>query len=233
VAGTGPELGPAAELAYVLISEQTPDELLQLVVTAAGRTVAGADGVSVSLARGGVMLTASATDAVARELAEFQHQREQGPCLEAMRLGHPVGLSVPNDDGRFDDLADMAGAFSVTALLSVPLLTPKQPVGTINFYSKTVAAFGEEPVATAGVFARHAAVLLANVVAYASSVALNASLRDALDVRQVVGEAKGILMVRENCTSEEAFDRLRMMSQATQRKIRDLAEEVVQSVQRH
>jgi GAF domain-containing protein len=220
-------------LGYVLISEQTLDELLQLVVTAAERTVAGADGVSVSLARGGVMVTAGASDEVARQLAEFQYRREQGPCLEAMRLGHPVGLSVPNDDGHFADLADMAGAFSVTAMLSVPLLTPKQPVGTINFYSKSVGAFGEEPAATAGLFARHAAVLLANAVAYASSVALNASLREALDVRQVVGEAKGILMVRENCTREEAFDRLRMMSQATERRIRDLAEEVVQSVQRH
>ncbi|MGH9225969.1 MAG: ANTAR domain-containing protein [Acidimicrobiales bacterium] len=41
--------------------------------------------------------------------------------------------------------------------------------------------------------------------------------------------AKGILMQSESCTRDQAFDMLRRASQRENRKLRDLAEEIVES----
>ncbi len=47
----------------------------------------------------------------------------------------------------------------------------------------------------------------------------------------MIGPAKGIIMARESCSAEEAFDALRHMSQRGHRKLRDIAQDVVESVQ--
>jgi len=61
---------------------------------------------------------------------------------------------------------------------------------------------------------------------------LNAQLREALDSREVIGEAKGIIMERERGGSEAAFDILNGMSQRSNRKLRDIAKDIVDSVER-
>lgn len=60
---------------------------------------------------------------------------------------------------------------------------------------------------------------------------LNEQLRQAVASREIMGEAKGVLMARENCTRDEAFDILRRASQRENRKLRDLAEELVLRVE--
>ncbi|MGH8934335.1 MAG: ANTAR domain-containing protein [Egibacteraceae bacterium] len=76
-------------------------------------------------------------------------------------------------------------------------------------------------------FAAQAAVALANTQTYAASVRLAAQLGEALDSRAVIEQAKGILMASRRCSEDEAFDPLRAASQAQQRKLRHLAQEVV------
>jgi len=54
-----------------------------------------------------------------------------------------------------------------------------------------------------------------------------AQLRSALASREVIGQAKGVLMVVHGCSADEAFAFLRDLSQRTNVKLRDVAAQVV------
>ena len=77
----------AAELGGVLLSEQTLDDLLQLIVSLARSSLAAADGVSVSLLEAGKPVTSHFSDDVVGELDRVQYASDQGPCLDEMRIG--------------------------------------------------------------------------------------------------------------------------------------------------
>ena len=53
-------------------------------------------------------------------------------------------------------------------------------------------------------------------------------LRIALKSRDIIGQAKGILMERHGIEADEAFDRLVKMSQETNVKVREVAENLVE-----
>ncbi len=54
-----------------------------------------------------------------------------------------------------------------------------------------------------------------------------AQLRSALASRDVIGQAKGVLMVVHACSADEAFAMLRELSQRTNVKLRDVAARLV------
>jgi AmiR/NasT family two-component response regulator len=74
-------------------------------------------------------------------------------------------------------------------------------------------------------------MLLAQVFASHAAVALKAAISEAgtqaaLESRDVIGQAKGVLMAREGLTADDAFARLRSLSQQRNQPVRDLAEDI-------
>ena len=67
----------------------------------------------------------------------------------------------------------------------------------------------------------------ANAEVYWRTYSLTEHLREALESRDVIGQAKGILMARRGCTPDAAFEALRKVSQHRNIKLRDIAEQVV------
>jgi AmiR/NasT family two-component response regulator len=72
-------------------------------------------------------------------------------------------------------------------------------------------------------------VAVANARAYAKAYAVIDQLQEALQSRDVIGQAKGIIQAREHCGPDDAFERLRDISQHRNIKLRDLAKAVVES----
>jgi hypothetical protein len=93
-------------------------------------------------------------------------------------------------------------------------------LGALNLHSKAANAFGEASRTVGLVFAAHAAVAL-------SSAIHDEQMEDALQSRDVIGQAKGILMAREGVDAQEAFDMLRRASQRLNVKLRDVASGVI------
>lgn len=177
------------------------------------------------------MLTSNASDEVARELDQVQYRLGVGPCVDAVNQHRTIGLDIDGEDGRYAQFVQSAQPRFITAVLSMPLTVRElETIGALNYYSATVDHFEDDAVHTASLFARQAAVLLANAVAYAASTNTIDELYDALRTREIIGEAKGIIMVKEECSPEQAFERLRRMSQHTNRKLRDVAEELVRAL---
>ena len=88
--------------------------------------------------------------------------------------------------------------------------------GALNIYARPPHAFTPNSIHTGVLLAAHSALAIA-------AATTSADLRIALESRDVIGQAKGILMERFKITSTEAFDLLITASQHTNRKLRDVA----------
>jgi GAF domain-containing protein len=115
--------------------------------------------------------------------------------------------------------------------LSIPLQVRGETLGALNLYSKTLSAFEGTGAANADLFGEHAAVAVANAYTFANALRLSENLKEALKSRELIGEAKGILMAREGVTEDEAFEMLRRASQRANLKLRDIAQELVNKIE--
>lgn len=222
--------GMLVELGSVLLTADAVDEILQTVVDLTERAVRSACAVSVTLVRDHVPFTSHSSQPTARALDEVQYRENAGPCLQALASGETVVTNPTADDDRWPVFAAEAAGADVTSVLSIPLTTESTSSGTLNIYAHDGAHFADDELAAAVLLARQAASVLSNAAAFADATAVNLQLREALDSRDVIGQAKGILMERENCDADAAFDILRRASQRTNRKLRDVAADLVATV---
>ncbi|MGH2756303.1 MAG: ANTAR domain-containing protein [Actinomycetota bacterium] len=214
----------------LLIGETTLDSILQLVSELAERTLPAADGVSVTLNKNGKLLTAAHSKEFAKKIDEMQYQHRDGPCVTAIRTGDEVH-SFPFDFSRWPNLQAVAEDNGVGGVYSLPLKVHPDPLGALNVYSTQTTGPSDAQVHLARLFAKQSSILLANATAYADAQAHVDQLKEGLRSREVIGQAKGILMQRERCSADAAFDMLRQISMRTNIKLRDVAQRIVDSVE--
>jgi GAF domain-containing protein len=99
--------------------------------------------------------------------------------------------------------------------------------GGLNLYSQKPDAFDHDDQQIAGAFAGQASAVVSNVVAYWAVLEQSQQLTAAMASRAVIEQAKGILMAAQHCTADEAFDLLRRASQRENRKLREIAIDMV------
>lgn len=215
----------------VLVSEETLDEVLALVAGVTVRSLPAA-AVSVTLTADGRPYTSTSTAPLAVDLDEAQYADDTGPCLDALRTGQAVNTVIEGGDERWPRFGDAADARGVRSVVSLPLVVRDDAIGVLNVYSLAASPFRDADEETATLLARQAAVVLANAIAFSTANALNQQLWDALETRDLIGQAKGIVMAQEGCSAETAFDILRRASQHTNRKLRDIALELVRAADR-
>ena len=217
-----------ARLSGLVFSDETPESVLELAVGLAGDAVPGADAATVTVRREGSFDTSHCSDEAVRALDQAQYDTKDGPCVEALEQGTVVHAADGLD--RWPALAEKARQVGVRRVLSTPLLANGEVVGSLNLYARE-RRFDEPARRASTLFAASVASAFDNALAYAAAMKLNLNLREAIDTREIIGAAKGILMARQNCTSDEAFDILRRASQRTNRKLRDIAAELVRSTE--
>jgi GAF domain-containing protein len=213
-------------LSRLLLAEETLEATLTRVAGLACRTLPGCEMASLTMMRDGRPSTAVQTDPQACELDAVQYTNDDGPCLEAYRTGKVVRLDLAADT-RWPHFAAAATAAGVLGVLAVPLIVTDQALGALNLYSATASGFSEADEETALLYSEQAAVACANSEVYWRTYSLTEHLREALESRDVIGQAKGILMARRCCTSDEAFEAIRQVSQRRNVKVREIAEGVV------
>lgn len=214
-------------LACTLLSEHTAEETLGSIAGLAQRTIPGCDTASVTVMEDGRPRSTVSTSDVARAVDQHQYDDDDGPCLTAVRQRQVMRVDSYAEDQRWPRFATAALRHGVHSSLSVPLMAGTEPVGALNLYSETTLGFADaEPTST--VFATQAAITLANSTAFHRASALADNLGIALGHRDTIGQAKGILMAQRGLSPDEAFDVLRRASQHSNRKVYDLAVEVVE-----
>jgi len=217
-----------AQLSGLYLGDESLEALLDLCVSVARATLA-IEGASVTLLRPerGWFETLNATSPEIDHIDSLQYKTGQGPCMQASTTGSVVHAVLAEEPIRWPEFTAVALEHGMASVLSTPLAVRGKVIGALNLYDTHADAFGPQEVATAGRFAAQASVVLANAVAFMSSELANQSLQRALATRDLIGQAKGVLMARSNMTADEAFDVLRRASQRTNRKLHDIATEVV------
>jgi GAF domain-containing protein len=234
-AGAQPPQDPRAafaELSRIMLGEQPLSATLARVAELAKRTIPGAAEVSVTLMQDGDVESAAFTGPLATQLDERQYEAGFGPCMEAAISGATIPIDDTANSSTYPDFGRLARRQGITHTMSVGLPVQRQTIGALNVYGTGDGSFDEQTQELATTFAGYAAVAVANAGLYASTAQLAAHLQRALDSRAVIDQAKGILMSRHGMSAEAAFDLLSRQSQVSNRKVRDIASDLVDEVQR-
>ena len=136
------------------------------------------------------------------------------------------------DDIATSGVSSEARRAKVGQVLSTPLMgSGGEAMGAVNAYVHEGGAVSDHEARTAQLIGDNAAILIGYAFALMDSTQLNDQLREAVATREIIGVAKGILMESQACNRDEAFDILRRASQRENRKLRDLAADVVVRVE--
>ncbi len=216
-----------ADLAMLVLSEHTVPGLLDVIINLAVTVVPRVDAASVSLVvhDGKQLETTSASSAAVRAADQAQYRRGGGPCVEAIRTGTEVAVSLPAR--RWAGFSSVAVSLGFSSVWSFPLGRRDTTLGALNLYSTAGLRSDGRARLLARALAGQATVLLANASTLMSAELANRHLRQVLESRDVIGQAKGILMARHGVSAEQAFADLRRASRRSGRKLGDVACEVV------
>lgn len=210
-----------AEMARALLAEDDVQHTLQKICDLAVETIDGCDHAGISFLKGRKVDTPAASDDVPRHVDRIQYEVGEGPCLDAIREHAVFETGDLGREHRWPQFASRAQRETgITSMMCFRLFVEGDTLGALNLYSKAANAFGEESRTVGLIFAAHAAVAL-------SSAIHDEQMEEALQSRDLIGQAKGILMAREGITADQAFDMLRRASQRLNVKLRDVAGSIV------
>ena len=190
-------------------------------------SVPGAHEVSVTFVENRRPKSLAATGRLALDLDERQYERGYGPCLASIDGSQPVRVNSTAQDPRWPEWAGDARRNGAGSVLSIPVPVQREVSAALNLYSTEEHAFDDTSRELAQIFAACAGVALDNMHMYEEQGRVAEQLQTAMQSRSVIEQAKGILMGARRCGAEEAFDVLVKLSQDTNRKLRDVAQALV------
>ncbi|HEU5270470.1 MAG TPA: GAF and ANTAR domain-containing protein [Jatrophihabitans sp.] len=160
-----------------------------------------------------------------QELSRILHDIDEGPAHTALLSRHVALIADTEQETRFPRyLAALAEAgLPIRSALGYSLLIADRQLGAMLLYSAKPGYFTDEIIGISSVLADHAAIALDA----ATSVEKAAHMKQALQSNRRIGMAIGILMALHRLDEQRAFDLLRVASQHTHVKLRDVAEEVI------
>lgn len=208
-------------LARSLEAEEDTGAMLDGVVAAAVQLIPGAEAASISLvtARRQIVSQHRSSDLPERVDA-IQTETGEGPCLDAAYEHQTVRVPDLSRERRWPKFARRAYDAGAGSMLSFQLYVQGDTMGALNLYNRKPDGFDDESEQVGLLFASHAAV------AFAAAQKLD-HLGRAVASRDLIGQAKGMLMERYRIDPEGAFRVLARISQSTNRPLRAVAEELV------
>ena len=230
-----PQAALAAEalerLGRLSLRELSMDDLLQTVAELTNRAMPGDPGTSVTLLVRDRPTTVATTGQLAVDLDESQYDRGHGPCLHAARSGELTEITDTRTETRWRDYLPRAVEHGNLSSLSIPLAIDQeeQVTGALNIYARRAHAFDEDSRSVATRFGPYASVAAGNLYAYQSARRTADNLQAALESRAVIDQAKGVLVERYRLTPDQAFQMLARASMNANRKVRDVADELVRT----
>jgi GAF domain-containing protein len=214
------------ELARSLSTAEDDEARLRIAVEQATRLLPGCDHASVTTLHRGRLSTGRSSSETGSRLDRMQYDADEGPCLDALRDHVVVDCADLRAEDRWPSWRPQALAeTAVRATLSVPLRTDGVTTfGSLNLYAERPGTFGADQ--------RDTAQVLADSVAAAVSAGREIDqLSTALQSRTAIGQAEGILMERLGIDADQAFAYLRRVSQAQNRKLVQVAADIVRTRQ--
>lgn len=174
-------------------------------------------------------VTSVFTHDLSPDIDSAQYREGGGPCLEAFRQNKVVSvIDVREERHRWPAFADKAQEHGVLSTLSLPLSAAGEAIGALNLYASEVNGYSDVDESAAADFATQAAVVVFNSLSYWRAYELGEGLKQALQARETIGLAKGLIMASSQCDADEAFAILVRASQRENVKLREVAARIVE-----
>jgi GAF domain-containing protein len=178
--------------------------------------------------RRNVLHVVAASSEVTRSLEIFQLQRDQGPCLDCFHTGRPVAVvDLRAAAGQWPQFVAAASAAGFASVHALPVRLRETVLGTFGLFRDTTGSLSEDDLELAQALAYVAGVAIVQDKAASDRDLLNEQLQVALDSRVVLEQAKGVLAQRGGLGMDEAFAVLRAYARDHNRRLTDIAREVV------
>ena len=208
------------DLAMELQNQTGSQDTLRAIVDGSVSLVPGTRWAGISMIQGRSVSAEVPTDPLVAELDELQTALDEGPCISALREHHTVRIEDMATETRWPRFARVASDRGVRTMLSFQLFVRRENLGALNLYSDRIAAFTEESLLIGGVLAQHASIAM---IGEAAQTQFDAALAS----RDLIGQAKGLLMGQTSLTGIQAFALLLKTSQHANIKLIDIARWVV------
>lgn len=216
-----------ADLARLLADDDDSSASpLEQLTELAVELVAGSSAAGI-VAAGSTSWTFAASDPAVSELHQLQFDSGEGPLAEALRYGEPRRVDDTADEPRWPAFCQAAARSGLRSCLVLPLRTDPQPGGAVALYGRDRQSFRGADHDIALLLAAQGGVAVNNAAMYHSCREMVANLHTALTSRAVIEQAKGILVAEYGYPPEVAFKYLSRLSQNSNRKVRDIAGDLV------
>src|SRR5690349_14068561 len=146
----------------------------------------------------------AASDDRFAHLEELQIRHQEGPCIDAFEIKELVGAEDLTDDRRWPQFSEAAVARRVRAVLASPLPYNQDAVGVVAVLSEQRHPWTPEAELALLAFTDLAALLIASMMQGRQQPERAGQLQAARKSRQVIEQAKGVLMGRDGITPREA-----------------------------
>ena len=221
-------VGSLQTLTSILLDDASQADLLEHVLRLSAQAIPTCSAVSVTVVDDdGNYATAAASHELASEIDALQYELYEGPCIDSLRTGDEHHIADLGSDERWPGFRDRALHLGLTSVVTLPLVAGGAVIGALNIFADGHDGFCDQDIEVARTIASPAAVTLANGRAYRQATRLAEQLEEAMTSRVIIEQAKGILVVTRRCDPDQAFEMLREASQRSNRKLRDVAGELV------
>lgn len=202
-------------------------EMIHRAVEILQRAVGERASLSIAMGTADAPDVVASTSQVAQALDGAQIRADEGPCPSTIESGSVVVTDDVRRDSRWPRLAVHAADLPVKQVVSAPIMVGETVVGTLNVYGAAEAPDDPSMEETASLLAAAVAALHHEVGLKGELQGLADGMRNALQSRAVIDQAKGIVMADRHCSAEEAFEHLVRLSSSQHVKLRDLAATLV------
>ncbi len=208
------------------------EDLLTRVATFGVPAIPGADGAGLTLIEADRADTIVTSAPFVREVDDIQYGLGVGPCISAAATRQTMRSGSLGGDQRWPRFGPRAGRLGVHSVLSLPLISADEVVGAMNVYAHAPHSFDERSARLGELFAVPAAIAVQNAQILAQTRRLSANFQAALTTRAVIDQAIGIMLSRTGVSADQAFARLRTLSQREHLKLAAVAAGVVREAAR-
>jgi GAF domain-containing protein len=215
-----------ADLVRKLQQQRHPDlhSALAGMTSSAVEAMPGAQYAGVTLVdRDGKVETPASTDIYPTLLDEIQQRHEEGPCLSAAWEQHVIHIEDIEREKRWPSYCrDAIRETPIRSIMSFQLFADHNHMGALNFYADAPRRFDADVAEMGLILATHMAVAW-------SMVRRDEQFRSALASRDIIGQAKGMIMDRFKIDAVQAFELLKRLSQSANTPLAAVARQLVES----
>ncbi len=209
-----------AEVARALSAHLDLRSTLDKIVHLAVEHLEACEHAGISLVEERTITSPASSSEIPRVVDRIQSETDQGPCIDAIKEHTVFETGDLREEDRWPEFSQRAyEEAGIVSVLSLRLFVGESTLGALNLYSSAEHAFDETDVALGSIFAVHAAVAM-------QAAHHDESLEQKVRSRDVIGQAKGILMARSGVSEDRAFEMLKTASQRMNVKLRDVAEHI-------